>query len=68
MTLDELLAPKPASAYAHLTAGGEVAATLAQAEACTVLKCHDYGVDSLTPEEKQQLHAVIAKLKDQLWP
>jgi hypothetical protein len=68
MSIDDLLAPKPASHYRDLTQGGHYAVDLNQDEACVVLKVHDYGVDALASDEKTTLHSLIGKLKDQVWP
>lgn len=68
MTMDELFKPKPADAYRELTQGGHYTVELTQDEACVALKVHDYGVDTLSDEEKVTLHALIGKLKDQIWP
>ena len=29
---------------------------------------HDYGVDTITENEKVILHSLIGKLKEQIWP
>lgn len=68
MTIDNLLKPKPAESYNNLTKGGNCNLELSQEEACVALKIHDYGVDSITENEKVILHSLIGKLKDQIWP
>lgn len=60
--------PKPISHYKDLTAGGECKANLSQDEACVVLKTYDYGVDALNDDDKQLLHSLIGKFKDEIWP
>ena len=68
MMIDSLLKPKPSESYSNLTKGGNYNIHLNQEEACVALKIHDYGVDTLTGEEKTVLHSLIGKLKDQIWP
>ena len=68
MSILDLLQPKPAEHYKDLTNGGAYSVTLDQDEACVALKIHDYGVDTLTDDEKVVLHAIIGKLKDNIWP
>jgi hypothetical protein len=63
-----MFAPKPLSYYKDLTTGGEFKARLSQDEACAVLKCYDYGVDTLDEDEKQLIHSIMGKLKDEIWP
>lgn len=60
--------PKPLQYYRNLTDGGSYQISLSQDEACVALKTHDYGVGVLTDNEKQMLHSIIGKLKDQIWP
>lgn len=68
MTIDSLLKPKPSESYNNLTKGGNFNFDLTQEEACVALKIHDYGVDSITEDEKVFLHSLIGKLKHQIWP
>ena len=53
MSILDLLQPKPAEHYKDLTNGGAYSVTLDQDEACVALKIHDYGVDTLTDDEKE---------------
>ncbi len=64
----DIFKPKDISYYEDLTDGGNVEVQLSQEQAYVVLKVHDYGVDALAPDEKDILHAVVGKLKDQIWP
>lgn len=68
MGIENLLNPSPAEKYRDLTNGGQYQINLNQDEACVALKIHDYGVDTLTSSEKDTLHALIAKLKDEIHP
>lgn len=63
-----MFAPKSLDYYKDLTSGGERKVNLSQEEECVALKIHDYGVDSLSEDEKQVLYRLIGKLKDQIWP
>lgn len=68
MAINELIKPKPAEYYKDLTEGGSYKVELYQDEACVALKIYDYGVDTLTEEEKAILHSIIGKLKNEIWP
>lgn len=63
-----LFKPKLADHYQDLTKGGKFDLELTQEEACVALKIHDYGVDTITDNEKAILHSIIGKLKDRIWP
>ena len=66
--MNSLLKTKNQDYYRTLTAGGEWKVRLSQDEACVALKIYDYGVDAIDSNEKEILHRLIGKLKDQIWP
>lgn len=51
-----------------LLQGGQLMITTTPEEAAAVLHAYDEGVDALDADERQHLNAVLAKLKDQIWP
>jgi hypothetical protein len=54
--------------YKQLTQGGSFDVELSNEQAAVVLKAYDFGVGQLASDEIVMLDAVIAKLKDKIWP
>jgi len=68
MSIQDALRPKPLDDCSDIAEGGEYSAKLSLRESCLVLKVHGYGVDCLSQEEKDLLHSIFAKSKDEIWP
>lgn len=54
--------------YSHIARDATITVSLTAAEMAAVLDAYDRGLDALDPGERSDLNAVIAKLKDELWP
>lgn len=54
--------------YLYMVEGGERRIELTAEEEAAILAAYDYGLTNMGEEEIQELHAVLAKLKDQIHP
>lgn len=54
--------------YLYMVEGGERTVSLTPEEEATVLHLHDYGLEVITETEVKELHAILAKLKEQIHP
>ena len=54
--------------YSHIAHDATVAVSITAAEMAALLGAYDRGLDALDDGERDGVQAVIAKLKDELWP
>ena len=54
--------------YSHIAREATVTVKITAAEMAAVLGAYDRGLDALDQDEREDLNAVIGKLKDELWP
>lgn len=63
--LDALFAPAD---YSHICRDSTATVSITAAEMAAILGAYDRGIQALDEAETSALDAVIAKLKDELWP
>lgn len=68
MTSDALQALFGKADYSHIAREATVTVKITAAEMAAVLGAYDRGLDALDQDEREDLNAVIGKLKDELWP
>ena len=68
MTDDALSALFGKADYSHIAHDATVTVSITAAEMAALLGAYDRGIDSLDQAESDGVNAVIAKLKDELWP
>ena len=68
MTSDALQALFGTADYSHIAREATVTVKITAAEMAAVLGAYDRGLDALDQDEREDLNAVIGKLKDELWP
>ena len=54
--------------YSHIAHDATVTVSITAAEMAALLGAYDRGLDALDTDEREGVNAVIAKLKDELWP
>ena len=54
--------------YSHIAHDVTVTVSITAAEMAALLGAYDRGLDALDQDERDGVNAVIAKLKDELWP
>lgn len=54
--------------YSHIASDKTATISITAAEMSALLYAYDRGIDALDAAERQVLDAVIAKLKDEVWP
>ena len=68
MTSEALQALFGKADYSHIAREATVTVKITAAEMAAVLGAYDRGLDALDQDEREDLNAVIGKLKDELWP
>ena len=68
MTSEALQALFGKADYSHIAREATVTVKITAAEMAAVLGAYDRGLDALDQDEREDLDAVIGKLKDELWP
>lgn len=63
--LDALFAPAD---YSHICRDSTATVSITAAEMAAILAAYDRGINALNEADTGALDAVIAKLKDELWP
>jgi hypothetical protein len=56
------------SSYEHIACDATVTIEVTREEAAAIFRAYDYGIGQTSNKEREALNAVMAKLKDQLWP
>jgi hypothetical protein len=56
------------SNYNHIACDATVTIDVTKEEAAAIFRAYDYGIGQTSDKEREALSAVMAKLKDQLWP
>jgi hypothetical protein len=56
------------SSYDHIARDATVTIDVTKEEAAAIFRAYDYGITQTNDKEREALNAVMAKLKDQLWP
>lgn len=54
--------------YSHIAHDATVTVSITAAEMAALLGAYDRGLDALDTDERAGLAAIIAKLKDEVWP
>lgn len=54
--------------YSHIAHDATVTVSITAAEMAALLGAYDRGFDALDKDEREGMNAVIAKIKDELWP
>ena len=54
--------------YSHIAHAATVTVSITAAEMAALLGAYDRGLGELDQDERAGVNAVIAKLKDELWP
>lgn len=54
--------------YSHIAHDATVTVSITAAEMAALLGAYDRGLDALDTDEREGMNAVIAKIKDELWP
>lgn len=54
--------------YSHIAHDATVTVNITKAEMAALLGAYDRGLDALDRDERDSMNAVIAKIKDELWP
>ena len=54
--------------YSHIAHDATVTVSITAAEMAALLGAYDRGLDALDTDERDEVNAVIAKIKDELWP
>lgn len=54
--------------YSHIARDNTVTVSITAAEMAALLGAYDRGLDAIDDVEREGVNAVIAKLKDELWP
>lgn len=67
-TTDALNALFGKANYSHIARDATVTVSITAAEMSALLGAYDRGLDAIDQDERDGVNAVIAKLKDELWP
>jgi hypothetical protein len=54
--------------YSHIARDANITVSITAAEMSALLGAYDRGLDALDADERDGVNAVIAKIKDELWP
>jgi hypothetical protein len=54
--------------YDNIASEATVTIDVTKEEVAAIFRAHDYGIGQTNNKEREALNAVMAKLKDQLWP